>query len=153
MLYNRTKIACKCLPVSNRCRKLKWSMQTGASHRWCVNLDLFRFDGGRDPQRCLGSRFMSSIKCFDLSSQGHTQGAGPFWLTKSNFFPWRWRRHTFSCLFLNESRGLSRRHSPRTYLRPQCLHSCDLPWLPSRLLEWLTSAPACTNSFCHIGRC
>jgi len=87
VLYNRTKIACKCLPVSNRCRKLKWSMQTGASHRWCVNLDLFRFDGGRDPQRCLGSRFMSSIKCFDLSSQGHTQGAGPFWLTKSNFFP------------------------------------------------------------------
>ena len=55
-------------------------MQTRAPHRWHVNLVLFYFGGGQVPQRCLVSKFMSSIKCFDLSPQVHTQqGAGPFW--------------------------------------------------------------------------
>jgi len=41
-------------------------------------------------------------------------------------FLWRRRRHTFSCLFLNEDHKLSRSHSRQIDLRRQCLHSCDL---------------------------
>jgi len=52
---------------------------------WQVNLILFCFDGGQVPHRCLVSKFMSSIKCFDLSPQVHTQGAGSFWLQLLSF--------------------------------------------------------------------
>jgi len=42
------------LIVRNLCWKLgKWSMQTGAPHRWHLNLVLFRFDGGQVLQSCL----------------------------------------------------------------------------------------------------
>jgi len=60
----------------------KWSMQTGGPLCWPRNLIFFRFDGGQVPQRCLFSRFISSMKCFGLSPQVHTlQGTGLFWLT------------------------------------------------------------------------
>jgi len=48
---------------------------------WHVNLVLFYFDGGQVPQRCLVSKFMSSMKCFGLIPQVHAQqGASLFWL-------------------------------------------------------------------------
>ena len=65
---------------------------------------------------------MCSIKCFDLSPQVHTVQA----LSGSTFFDWRRRRHTFSCLFLNENHELSRSHSRQIDLCRQVLHSCDL---------------------------
>ena len=48
---------------------------------------------------------------------------------------WRRRRHTFSCLFLNENHELSRSHSRQIDLRRQGLHSCDLRpcWLRSKV--------------------
>ena len=70
--------------MSNLCRKLESDQCkqvlpiAGSSH---VTLVLSCFDGGQVPQRCLVSKFMSSIKCFDLLPQVHAQqGAGPFWL-------------------------------------------------------------------------
>ena len=50
---------------------------------WHVSLVLFCFDGGKVPQRCLVSKFMSSIKCFGLLPQVHVQGARLFWLSQS----------------------------------------------------------------------
>jgi len=40
---------------------------------WHVNLGLFCSDGGQVPQRCLLSKLMSSIKCFDLLPQVHNK--------------------------------------------------------------------------------
>ena len=52
---------------------------------WHVNLVLFCYDGGQVPQRCLVSKFMSSIKCFGLLPQVHVQqGARLFWLSQSS---------------------------------------------------------------------
>jgi len=49
-----------------------------------VNLFLFCFDGGQVPQRCLVSKFASSIKCFGLLPQVHAQqGASFFWRSQS----------------------------------------------------------------------
>ena len=50
-------------------------------------------------------------------------------------FVWRRRRHTFSCLFLNESHELSRSHSRQIDLHRQGLHSYDLLpcWLRSKV--------------------
>jgi len=46
-----------------------------------VNLVLFCFGGGQVPQRCLVSKFMSSVKCFVLLTQVHAQqGASLCWL-------------------------------------------------------------------------
>jgi len=40
-------------------------------------------DGGQVPQRCLVSKFMSSIKCFGLLPQVHAQkGTSLFWLSQ-----------------------------------------------------------------------
>jgi len=52
---------------------------------------------------------MSSTKCFNPLPQVHARGAGPspIWLAKSNFFPQKGRRHTFSWLFINENHELS----------------------------------------------
>jgi len=48
---------------------------------WYVNLVLFCCDGGEVLQRCLVSKFGSSIKCFGLLPQVHAQqGASVFWL-------------------------------------------------------------------------
>ena len=56
-------------------------------------------------------------------------------LSGSNSFLWRRRRHTFSCLFLNENHELSRSHSRQIGLWRQGLHSCDLLpcWLRSKV--------------------
>jgi len=67
----------------------KWSMPASASivgtGSWHMNLVLFCFDGGLVPQRCLVSKFMSSIKCFDLLPQVHAQqGTSLFWLRQSS---------------------------------------------------------------------
>jgi len=51
---------------------------------WHVNLVLFCFDGGQAPQRCLISKFMSSIKCFGLLPQVHAQQEQAF-LVKPKF--------------------------------------------------------------------
>ena len=52
---------------------------------WNVNLVWFCFDSGQVPQRCLVSKFMSSIKCFGLLPQVHArQGASLYWLTQSS---------------------------------------------------------------------
>jgi len=50
-------------------------------------------------------------------------------------FRWWWRRHTFSCLFLNENRELNSSHSRQIDLCRQGLHSCNpLPcWLWSKV--------------------
>jgi len=56
-------------------------MQTSAPivDSWHLNLVLFCFDGRRVPQRCLVSKFMSSIKRFGLLPQVHAQqGASLF---------------------------------------------------------------------------
>jgi len=46
---------------------------------------LFCFDGGQVPQRCLVSKFASSIKCFGLLPQVHAQqGASIFWRNQSS---------------------------------------------------------------------
>jgi len=59
-------------------------MQTSAPHRWQLVREprfvVLMVD--RLPQRSLVSKFMSSIKCFDLSPQVHTVQA----LSGSNFF-------------------------------------------------------------------
>jgi len=65
---------------------------------------------------------MSSIKWFDLSSQVHTQDAGPFWL---QFLSSDREGVTFSCLFLNKNHEL-RSHSRQIDLCRQGLHSRDL---------------------------
>jgi len=62
---------------------------------------------------------MSSIKCFDLSSQVYTVQA----LSGSNFFHLM-ESHTFSCLFLNQNHELGRCHSHQIDLCHQGLHSC-----------------------------
>jgi len=56
--------------ASNLCRKLESAPIFGTGS-WHVNLVLFCFDGGQVPQPCLVSKFMSSIKCFDLLPQLH----------------------------------------------------------------------------------
>ena len=137
---------------------------------WHVNLVLFWFNSGQAPQRCLVSKFMSSIKCFGLLPQVYAQQeASLFCLSHSsrncslkrsirfmsstkcfdlspqvhpvqalsgcNFFPERRRRHTCSCLFLNENDELSRSHSRQIDLCRQGLHSCELLpcWLRSKV--------------------
>jgi len=160
--------------VSNLCRKLESDQRRQVLPivgSWHVNLVLLCFDGGQVPQRCLVSKFMSSIKCFGPSPQVHAQqGASLFWLIQSsrNFnyvkrstrctmssikcfdlspqvhtfkalsgsnFLWRRRRHTFSCLFLNENHKLSRSQTRQIDLCRQGLHSCDLLpcWLRSKV--------------------
>jgi len=75
-LYNRIQIACKRLTVNNFCRKLEDDTCRQVLRivgSWHVNFVLFCFDGGQVPQRCLVSKFMSSIKCFDLfTTSAHT---------------------------------------------------------------------------------
>jgi len=75
----------------------------------------------------------SSIKCFDLSPQVHTTRCMPFLAPIS--FLWRWMRHSFPCLFLNENQERSRSNSRQIDLPRQCLHSCDLLpcWLRSKV--------------------
>ena len=138
-----------------------WVESPGVSIPW-VWVGAWNLFTGQVPQRCLVSKFMSSIICFDLLPQVHAQqGASLFWLSQSsrNFnwvkrstmfimssikcfdlspqvhkvqalsgsnFLWRRRRHTFSSLFLNENRELSRSHSRQIDLRRQGLHSRDL---------------------------
>ena len=64
------------------------------SHCWhwqlARDLVLSCFDGGQVPQRCLVTKFMSSIKCFGLLPQVHAQqGASLFWLSQcSRNFNW-----------------------------------------------------------------
>ena len=54
---------------------------------WHVNLVLFCFDGGQVPQRCLVSKFVSSIKCFGLLPQVHAQQATSlFWWLSQEFY-------------------------------------------------------------------
>jgi len=94
------------------------------------------------------TRFIILDKMFwPFTASAHTTWCMPF--LAPIFFLWRRRRHTFSCLFLNENHELIRSHSRQIDLRRQCLHSCDL--LPSgfgqKLLACLTSEPTCTNSF------
>jgi len=51
---------------------------------WHVKLVLFCFDGGQVPQRCLISKFMSSIQHFGLLPQVHAQqGIKLFWLSQN----------------------------------------------------------------------
>jgi len=128
------------LTVSNLYRKLESDQGRHVLRivgSWHVNLVLFCFDGGQVPQRCLVSKFMSSIKCFDLSltTSAQTIRSMPF-LPPISFLSRRSR--TFSCLFLNEYNELSRSHSHQINQRRQCLHSFDL--LPcgfgQRLLAW-----------------
>ena len=51
---------------------------------WHVNLVLFCFGGGQVLQRRLVSKFMSSIKCFDLLPHVHAQAASVFCLSQSS---------------------------------------------------------------------
>ena len=55
-----------------------------------MNLVLFFFDGGQVPQRCLVSKFTSSIKYFGPLPELHAQqGASIFWLIQhSRNFSW-----------------------------------------------------------------
>ena len=66
---------------------------------WHVNLVLFCFYGGQVPQaqRCLMSKFMSSIKCFGLLPEVYAQqGASLFWLRySSRNFNWEKRSTRF----------------------------------------------------------
>ena len=151
----------------------------------------FCFDCGQVLQRCLVSKFMSSIKCFGLLPQVHAQGTSFFWLSQvldtsvrkreaqgspcpqsnaltfhhtwthevqaflpPNSFLWQRRRHTFSCLFLNENHELSRSHSHQI---DRVIRACarviySRAGFGQRLLAWLSSEPTCTNSFCQIGQ-
>jgi len=83
-----TNRASKYSGVSNLCRKLGSDQCRQALPivgSWHVNLFLLCFDGGQVPKRCLVSKFMSSIKCFGLLPQVHTQqGASLFWLSQSS---------------------------------------------------------------------
>jgi len=63
------------------------SLQTSVPHRWQLAHEphFVLFDGGQVPQRCLVSKFMSSVKCFDLLAQVQAkQGASLFWLSQSS---------------------------------------------------------------------
>ena len=72
------------------------------------------------------TRFIILDKMFwPFTTSAHTRcGRRPF--LAPICFLWRRKRHTFSCLFLNENHELSRSHSRQIYLRRRCLHSCDL---------------------------
>jgi len=74
--------------VSDLCRKLESDQCRQVLPivgSWHVNLVLSCFDGGQVPQRCLVSKFMSSIKCFGLLPQVHAQqGAILLWLSQSS---------------------------------------------------------------------
>jgi len=71
--------------VSNLCRKLE-SDQCQQVLQLLAPAVVARephFDGGQVPQRCLVSKFMSSIKCFSLLPQLHAQqGTSLFWLSQ-----------------------------------------------------------------------
>ena len=100
---------------------------------WHVNLVLSCFDGGQVPQRCLVSKVhvLNEMR-WPFTASAHTRCS--LFLAPISFL-WRRRRHTFSCLFLNEDHELSRSHSRQIDLRRQSLHSCDLLpcWLRSKV--------------------
>jgi len=67
--------------VSNRSRKLESDQCRQVLPivgSWHVNLVLFCVDGGQVLQRCLISKFMSSIKYFDILPQVHAQQVWQF---------------------------------------------------------------------------
>jgi len=68
-----------------------------------------------------------------FTTSAHTTRCMPFLAPIS--FLWRRKRHTFSCLFLNQNHELSRSHSRQIDLRRQCLHPCDLLpcWLRAKV--------------------
>ena len=82
-------------------------------------------------QRSMRSIILDKM-LWPFTTSAHTTKCMPFMAPIS--FLWRRRRHTFSCLFLNENHELSRSHSRQIDLRRQGLHSCDpLPcWLQSK---------------------
>ena len=108
------------------------------SHRWHWQLT-------REPRFVLfswwtGSTAMSGLKVHVLNkmlwpftTSAHTLRCNLF--LAPIYFLWRRKRHTFTCLFLNEDHELSRSHSRQIDLRRQGLHSCDLLpcWLQSKV--------------------
>jgi len=115
---------------SSRTSRLWWITQSTQRHRRGCNTTSARATRSKPflakpssrhfSQEKRSTRYiMSSIKCFDISQ--HVQA----FLAPNSFF-WRIRRHTFSCLFLNQNHELSRSHSLQIYSRRQGLHSCDL---------------------------
>ena len=80
------------------------------------------------------------------------QALAPFGYPKAVDFLWRRRCHTLSCLFLNENHELSRSTSRQIDLLCVVSVYTRVIYSPTgvshRLLAWLTSTPACTNSFC-----
>ena len=87
---------------------------------------------------------MSSIKCFDLVLKRYNDTRYVPFLAPTSFL-WRRRRHTCSCLFLNENHKLSRSPLRQIDLCRQCLHA--LVWstpragFGQRLLTRLTNEP------------
>ena len=118
------------------------------SHRWQANLVLFCFGGGQVPQRCLVSKFISSIKCFDLAQQVHTQGAGLFQL---QILPSGGEGviHSPACFLMRTTSRAGAIRAKLIWGFRACTRAIySRAGFGERLLAWLTSEPACTNSFC-----
>jgi len=92
---------------------------------------------------------MSSLKCFDLSPQAHTQqGAGRFWLQLLSS-DGEGVIHSSACFSVKATSWAGairakffcaiRACTRVIYTRAGC---------GQRLLAWLTSEPTCTKSFC-----
>ena len=91
---------------------------------------------------------MSSIKCFDLSPQVHTQGAGPFWL---QFFSSDGEGviHSPACCSLKTTSWVGAIRAKLICVVSACTRVIyTRAGFGQRLLAWLTSEPTCTNSFC-----
>ena len=91
---------------------------------------------------------MSSIICFDLSPQVHTQGAGPFWL---QFLSTDGEGviHSPACFSMKTTSCAGAIRAKLICVVRACTRVIySRAGFGQRLLAWLSSEPACTNSFC-----
>jgi len=92
---------------------------------------------------------MSSIKCFDLSSQVNTQqGASSFWLLFLSFDQ-EGVIHSHACFSMKTTSGAGAIHAKLISVVRACTRVIyTLDGFGQRLLAWLNSELTCTNSFC-----
>jgi len=90
---------------------------------------------------------MSSMKCFDLSSQVRTQGAGPFWLQFLSS-DGEVVIHSPACFSMKTTSWTGAIRAKLICVVRACTRVIySRAGFGQRLMAWLTSEPTCTNSF------